>query len=319
MGEAVTGQWGRIYTAPFSGAAKWGTGINPIHGFYGEVTDPLRVWGRTDATGNTQAGGYTTAREDRTPPSMATADFVETDSPWGYQPEDIAGLDVFQLSDFDANRHGMDIVNDSDHPNLGDEYTPVSRAQNRFRPPVGIPGRETTGRFRAGQWDEDFEVSDQIPTETVSEGWVNKPTTGMGFGESADDVVVSDPAQYERQTSMQQRHLTQNNDRAVARGTDEARTSIGSRIAPMKLKIYSGQQRHIDMFPYQIDDMPRPFWYRRAGTGRPWELRPNEMYVTDVMQRTPPPDPTLGPPETAVVDPNYDPNYGYTGEDQGWY
>lgn len=320
MGEAITGQWGRIYTAPYSGAAKWGTGINPIHQFYGEPGDPLRSFGRAGSPGNTRAGGYgpESSFAERTPPFAASADFIETGAPWGYMPEDIAGLDVFQLSDFDANRHGLDIVNDADHPEVGIPTTAV-RGVNKFGPPVGIPGRETTGLIRAGQWDADFEVSDQVPTETVSEGWVNKPASGFDMGESADDVVVSDPSQYEVQTSMTQRHKKQNNDRALQRGTDVPRTPIDSRIAPMKLKIYSGQQRHYDMFPYQIDDKPRPFWYRRAATGRQWELRPNEMYVTEVMQRTPPPDPSLGPPEQEFSDPNFDANYGYTGEDQGWY
>jgi hypothetical protein len=324
MGEAITGQWKRYYTAPFSGAEKWGTGINPVHQFYGESTDPARVYGRPAATGNTQAGGYGDTRQSfgKTPPYAASADYIETGAPWGYQPEDIAGLDVFQLSDFAANRHGMDIVNDTDHPNLGtgEGFNEPNRTQaGRYRVPLGVPGRFTSGRIRAGQWDADFEVSDQVPTETVSEGWINKLASGFDIGQSADDVVPSDPAQYERQTSMQQRHKTLNNDRAILRGTDEARTSIGSRIVPMKVKVYSGGQRHYDMFPFQIDDMPRPFWYRRAATGRPWELRPNEMYVTEPLQRTPPPDPSLGPPETSLSDPNYEPAYGYTSEDQGWF
>ena len=331
MGVSVTGQWNRIYSTPYSGAAKWGTGINPVHSFYGESTDPVRVYGRPGSVGNTDAGGYGSPRDfGKTAPFEASADFIETEAPWGYQVEDIAGLDVFQLSDFDANRHGMDIVNDTDHPNLGEgtSFSDASgdgfREPNRmnagkYRVPWGIPGRLTSGLIRAGQWDADFEVSDQIPTETVNEGWVNKLASGFQIGQSADDVVTSDPSQYERQTSMQQRFLSLNNDRAVARGQDEPREPIPSRVAPMKIKAYSEGQRHYDMDPYQIDDMPRPFYFRRAGTAREWELLPNEMYVTTPMQRTPPPDPALGEPELAVVDPNFSENYGYTSEDQGWY
>lgn len=322
MGEAITGQWSRFYTAPFSGAEKWGTGINPVHAQYGEGVDPVRVYGRPGATGNTQAGGYGVERfPGRTAPYAASPDFIETGAPWGYQPEDIAGLDVFQLSDPDANRHGMSIHHNEDHPNWMDDETENTRGvvPPQYRPPLGTPGRDTTGYYRDGQWDEDFEVSNEIPTETVNEGWINKLASGFDIGKSADDVVVSDPAQYERQTSMQQRFKTQNNERAVLRMTDEARTPIGSRIVPMKVKVYSEGQRHYDMFPYQIDDMPRPFWYRRAATGRPWELRPNEMYVVEPLQRTPPPDPSLGPPESSLSDPNYDVGYGYTSEDQGWF
>ena len=311
MGEPVTGQWGRIYTAPFSGAAKWGTGVHPIHSQYG--SDALRITGRYGTITEVQSGL-------RTAPSAADMQMMELGEPWGYMPEDIAGLDVFQLSDYAANRHGLDIVNDTDHPEWGQTTTVIRQdTAPKMRPPWGIPGRLTTGRIRAGQWDADFEVSDQVPTETVSEGWLNKPASGKGMGYSGDDVIVSDPSQYEIQTSMIQRHATQNNQRALLRGTDCAREPIASRIAPMKLKVYSGQQRHYDMDPRQLDDMPRAFWYRRAGTGRVEEMDPNEMYVVTPLQRTPPPDPSLGPPESSLSDPNYDPDFGYTDEDQGWF
>lgn len=315
MGEAITGQWNRIYTAPFSGAEKWGTGINPIHQYYGEQDDPLRVYGRPVDKNPFETPQHSPGK---IAPFEASPDFINTAEPWGYQPEDIAGLDVFQLSGYEENRHGMDVVNDTDHPNW-DTPTDNRSDATRYRVPLDIPGRETSGRLRAGQEDADEHVSDQVPTETVSEGWVNKPASGFGIGESGDNVIVSDPAQYERQTSMQQRNAVQDNERAQMRMTDDPREPISSRFAPMKLKLYSGQQRHYDMFPYQIDDMPRPFWFRRAGTGRREELLPNEMYVIEPIQRTPPPDPSLGPPEESLNDPNYEDHFGYTNEDQGWY
>src|SRR5215470_18723948 len=111
MGEPITGQWARTYTAPYSGAAKWGTGVNPIHQFYGEDGDPLRIYGRPverDIFPDQHHPGHT-------PPFEASPDFIEIGAPWGFQPEDIAGLDVFQLSSEDQNRHGIDIVNDQDH------------------------------------------------------------------------------------------------------------------------------------------------------------------------------------------------------------
>lgn len=311
MGEPITGAWGRMYTAPFSGAAKWGTGVNPIHQYYG--SDALRVTGRYSTWTEVESGL-------RTAPSAADMEIMELAAPWGYMPEDIAGLDVFQLSDYAANRRGLEVVNDRDHPNL-DEFSTVVRADTapKMRPDWGVPGRLTTGRIRAGQRDDDSEVSDQIPTETVNEGWVNKPASGMDIGQSGDDVVVSDPSQYEVQTSMQQRFKTMDNGRALLRGTDEERQAIPSRIAPMKIKAYSEGQRNYDMFPFQMDDMPRAFWYRSAGTGRVEEMDPNEMYVVEPIQRTPPPDPSMGPPEESLSDPNYDSNFGYTSEDQGWY
>jgi hypothetical protein len=115
---------------------------------------------------------------------------------------------------------------------------------------------------------------------------------------------------------MVQRHKTQNNQRATMRGTDDSREEIQSRIAPMKLKIYSEGERHYDMTPRDMDDIPRPFWYRTAGTGRNLEMLPNEMVVISPLQRTPPPDPSLGPTEISI-DPEG--GFGYTAEDQGWY
>jgi hypothetical protein len=136
------------------------------------------------------------------------------------------------------------------------------------------------------------------------------------MGTSGDDVIVSDPAQYERQTSMQQRTKTLNNDRAVARDADTPRESIASRIIPMKLKKYSEEQRHYDMFPRQMDDIPRPFWFRRAATGPVEYMEPQAWYTVTPIQRTPPPDPALGPQEIALSGGDY---YGYTTEDSGWY
>jgi hypothetical protein len=303
MGEPVTGNWGRVYTVPYSGAQKWGTGINPIHQFYG--SEPLRVYGRQGEM------------PEITQPHEASPDFIETSAPWGYQPEDIAGLDVFQIDSPEENRHGLFFIQDG-WPDWS-QTTPQTRAtvDPRSVYPVGSPGI-LAGRVRElryGPRDEDSEVSNEVPTETVSEGWLNKPASGMGEGQSGDAVIVSDPSQYEVQTSMTQRHKEMVNDRAVWRDADEPRTPIASRIAPMKLKVYSGQQRHYDMFPYQIEDIPRPFWYRRAGTGRDLEMLPNEMVVVTTLQRTPPPDPTLGLQE---IDIQQD-GYGYTSEDQGWY
>lgn len=316
MGEPITGSWSRIYTVPYSGAAKWGTGINPIHQFYGEQDSPLRVYGR-DVDRNIYPGAQREA--GITAPFEASPDFIETSAPWGYQPEDIAGLDVYQISSEDENRRGVPYHQD-DWPDWS-ETTPQTRAavNVRSRPPLGVAGRLTTALLRFGPYSDDAKVSKQVPVETVSEGWVNKLASGMDIGQTADDVVVSDPSQYEIQTSMTQRHKTQNNNRALLRGTDDPRYEIPSRIAPMKIKAYSGGQRHYDMDPYQMDDIPRAFWYRRAGTGRIAEMNPNEMFVIQPLQRTPPPDPSMGPAELTVSDPNYDEGFGYTGEDQGWY
>jgi hypothetical protein len=298
MANGVKGAFAARYLIPYSDASNWGTGINPVHAI------------RTGSSPRETGAGLA----EVIPASEAASGFVEISPPWGYDPNDIAGLDVV-ASQYQA-LNGV-YFDPNDRPIWGEStpetraYIPVDSARpwdasggykNILRSVIDQPGNANT--LGSG-------YSYEIPTETVSEGWLNKPASGKGMGETAD-AQPSDPSQYEVQTSMQQRYAQQNNNRSQMRGTDDAREPIGSRTAPMKLKVYSGQQRHYDMFPRQIDQMPRAFWYRRAGTGRIRDLRPNEMIVVEPLQRTVPPDPSLGQQEIEI-------DSGYTSEDTGWY
>jgi hypothetical protein len=305
MGEPVTGTWNRAYTE-YAGASVWGTGINPIHAQYGSA--PLRTYGREGQI------------PDVTPPHAAESipGFVEESGNWGFDKEDIGGLDVYALSTQEGNWQGIPFIQDG-WPSWN-ETTPQTRVDLDPRSvyPVGSPGiaADSVRSLRYGPRDMDNKTSNEIPTETVSEGWVNKPASGMNIGEVPDDhVTIAADSQVFVNTSMVQRHKTHNNERAVERGQDEERTDIPSRIAPMKLKIYSGQERHYDMTPRDMLDIPRPFWFRKAGIGRDLEMLPNEMVVISPLQRTPPPDPAMGQQEIDIPADSY----GYTGEDQGWY
>jgi hypothetical protein len=341
MGLPVTGAWARKYQlqVPYTDARRWGTGINPIHAYRGDTSRP----------DNAKLAANQMDPRLHTHAHVATEEAQDLD--YGYNPEDVAGLDVFNQPEWQGV-NGPGVIMDNDHPNwqtpsdpgggtIGDPPTggapgPVNPAVgvNRgFIPPEmnrwwGMSGaaKNRLRGIRGGQTEADTGwqqrgTSSEIPMETVSEGWLNKPSTGMDMGHVPDDDVygmVSDPAQYERNTSMQQRHKTQNNQRAVMRGQDMPRSEIPSRIAPQKLKVYSGQQRHYDMFPYQIDDMPRGFQYRTAGVGPTTYLETNEQWTRTPMQRTPPPDPSMGMPDTEVgSDGNTE--YGYSNEDQGYY
>jgi hypothetical protein len=293
--QPVTGQWKRLRTVPYVDAAKWGTGINPVHEEYG--SDPARIYGRV---GNVP---------DITPPAYASPDFIETHAPWGYQPEDLAGLDVF--ADPVLATRGIPHDND-DWPHVNED-TGETRATvpRESYHPWGSDGAFVT-RLRSiwgGPRDSDQKVSNEVPTETVSEGWLNKPT-----GEPADSEPSAD-AQIFIQTSERQRYETRANTAAVSRATDDARSSIASRVVGQKLKVYSGGERHYDMYPFQQDDIIRPFYYRTAGTGPEHYLDSNEMYVATAMQRTPPPDAGVGEPE---VDETLG-TYGYTNEDEGYW
>lgn len=298
MSEPVTGSWAQRVSVPYVGANVWGTGINPVHKY------------RMGAPRDAKPG-----LDEIIPASEAQSGFVETHAPWGYNPDDIAGLDTF-ASDYQAI-NGV-YFDPDDRPDLGVPAT-VSRAsvpQDSSRPWGSSGGYKNilrsimTGPGNVNSLGSGF--SYETPSETVSEGWVNKAASGMGDG----DIPEAEPAPASQsfvQTSMVQRHRQLSNTRALMRGTDEAREPVASRIAPMILKIYSGQERHEDMFPYQIDQIPRPFWYRRAATGRVDEMGPNEMVVISPISRTPPADPSMGESDLDVGD------GGYTYEDSGWY
>lgn len=297
MADSIRGMWARNNVGPvFSGATKWGTGIDPIHSYYGDPTEQnIGVYGRQGLA----------VRPDVQDPAYASEQFVEQRPPWGYDPGDIAGLDVYASPHEAVN--GVPFIQDG-WPNL-DDSTPQTRAnlQRYADYPVGSPGIVASAlrALRIGPKDLDSEKSNQIPTETVSEGWENKPQ-----GELADAEPASD-AQVFTQTSMTQRYRTRTNDAAVARLTDGPRSPISSRTTGQKLKYFSGGERHYDMAPFQQDQMNRPFWYRTFGTGpqTPDYLDANEMNPVSPLQRTPPADPYLGPTDDSLA-------FGYTSEDQ---
>jgi len=296
-----TQAFARDYIVAQQGAQRWGTGVNPVHAYR---ANPPYLQMRVPPDSQLP--------QNITPANMGVPDFI-TEQTFGYQPEDIAGLDVFT----ESATLGIPVVNDFDWPELGRGTTQV---RGNIPPQTNIPwhsGRlfkNAIHRIRAGQHDEDYKASNQIPTETVNEGWVNKLGSGFDIGHSGDMVKPSSPDQYERQTSMQQRFKTLNNNRALGRSADEPRTSIDSRIVPMKTKVYSGDQRHYDMFPFQIDDIPRPFRYRTFGTGPQTYLETNEQFQRMALQRTPPPDAGMGTPDLELSS-----AYDYESEDMGYY
>jgi len=265
---------------PYSGAQVWGTGINPIHELYGSPADRLEAI--RDREG------------DVAPPSKSVPeDLIATDL-WGYQ--------------VDTNTRNTEVDYDA-HPEWNQQ--PEQYRGDADDHPAWNASQSVNENFRSvhgGAHRYDQKNFDSIPSETVTEGWRNKPK-----GQPAN-AKPSDPSQYEIQTSMRQREETRNNDHAVARATDQPRSSILSRIIGQKLKIYSGERRHYDMFPRQQTPIIRPFSYRTAGTGRRGEMLPNEMFDQYPLQRVPPQDPYIGEPETSL-----DAGYGYTPEDMGAY
>jgi hypothetical protein len=83
---------------------------------------------------------------------------------------------------------------------------------------------------------------------------------------------------------------------------------------PMVEKVYSTGERLYDMFPYQQDEIRRPFRNRTAGVGPSEWMVTNEYQIRTPVMRTPPPDPAQGVPEV-----QYPNDYGYQAEDSMYY
>jgi hypothetical protein len=281
------GAWARKYNIvnPSGTALVWGTGINPVHYYYGSPPDRL-------AEIAIRQGEVTAAH--RSVPEVLIAPEL-----WGYTPEDstYTGVEYDQRPAWES---------------------PPEASLKNASVPIGFPPLNATGGYKdrwrarrqgAFRWYQDFFLNK--PSETVSEGWLNKPSSGMHMGTPAD-AKPSDPGQYERQTSMQQRYQTRVNDLAVERNTDDARAPIDSRVVGQKLKVYSEGERNYDMTPReQTPERARPFWYRTAGVGPDEYMQPNEVTYREAIDRTPPPDPYIGTQDSSQTELNF----GYTGED----
>jgi hypothetical protein len=304
MGIPITGAFARATqgSAPYAGAAKWGNGINAIHQYY---SGPPRGLGRQ---------GVPNDLDQRTVPSMASDDQMELGPPWG-APDDPSYADVYSAyevfigdpeePDTWPNLGNSTMVMPSDYPAWNQDGTAIRSKMSTTNGP-----RQTT------------QVS-ELPTETVNEGWLNKPVTGHLEPNTPENVAGdSDPSQIFVQTSEVQRNKGMTQPRLQMDGPegtrDVPRHSIKPRKAGPKLKVYSGLERHYDMFPRQIDDIPRPFYFRTAGTGPNPYLWSNQTFLNTPMQRTPPPDPSMGFVDTSFTDPDDPGSYGYSSEDWGY-
>lgn len=270
----------------YSGALKWGTGVSPVYAEFGEGP-PLGIEGRNP---------------DTTPDIPYPNQLLDPDL-YGYCPEDIpyTSDDAYMESEVPANNLTPEITR-GDAP----QYYPPPSLVPRPNGPSGNWYRSLSppGYIEANTRPNSF------PTETVTEGWDNKLSGEVLTAET------SSPDQYERQTSMQQVNpkAGRNNGAAVARGTDEPRFNIMTRLTGMKIKPWSEGERLSDMFPFQQDLMLRPWRYRQAAVGRENWLTANEFNDMSPIQRDPPGEPDLGPHESLGND---QPDFGYAPED--WY
>lgn len=300
---AIANAWQNSLTGDvaYASALKQGTGWNPIHAIRSGDGRNIAPDGTTnlvpqELTTDTfdQDWGYTDEDEymfmDSTPESESRIEVGVADRPsWGVPP---AG---------GANRASMP----ENYPSWG----PVSYLNDSgVELPRGIPGGTVIRSEEKGAIASSN--PNQVPDETVNQGWINKDSGPVA------DAVVSDPSQYEMQTSMTQRDKVRAGSQSSGTAS-EYEAPIKSRITGQKIKWWTpaGEPRHYDMAPKAQEQMIRPFWLRTAGTGDPSLMQANEFYVSTPYQRTPPLDPDQGEVLPLTQEPDGTTNYGFTSED----
>jgi hypothetical protein len=301
MGIPITGAFARATQGQvaYANAGKWGNGVNAIHAQY---DGPPRPFGP----------GVPNDLDRRTPPSSAN-DSVEYGPPWG-APDDPSYLDG-ALSEEEAI-HGVPFNQDG-WPDW-DQGTDHLRGDT----PPDYPAWNENGDFIRNRPEgaTDYVGTWQTPNETVSEGWINKGVTGRLEASPENKAGDADPSQVFVQTSEIQRDKGLTQPRTLIRQgphQDVARSPIEPRKTGPKIKNYSGGERHYDMFPRQIDDIPRPFHFRTAATGPNPYLLSNAFRIVTPMQRTPPPDPSMGIVDSELSSSDTG-DYGYTSEEWGY-
>lgn len=273
---------------PYVGALKQGTGWNPVHAT------------RDNGTGRNIAPDGT---GDLSPEAITSSEFMDD---YGYCYED-----VFMGYPNAVENTGWE-TGTYDRPNWGQNATDAMRQSS----PVGYPswgGRKNgVPRGTAIRAQEHGAIASTkpnvIPDASATAGWENKINGAVEEPGSG----ISDPSQYEIQTSMQQLYRTREGSQ-ISGTANEYNAPIKSRVVGQKLRIYSGQDRHYDMMPKAQEQMVRPFWLRTAGTGRREDMLVNEMYVSEPLNRDAPPDPYAG-----AQTPGDGATFGYVSEDATW-
>ena len=272
---AITGNL--LASVGYTGARKWGTGINPVHSIATEG-DPIRT--QTVPTGQ----GPNAGDPNKSVPELLLNPLDENPE-YGYTDEDFSSVVWgYGPSTGTSDRPGQDVSTESMRG-----YT------TKFWPGMGNEPAPTGGSVIRQESHGDFTGSVSklgAKEETVGEGWVNKEVAGVA------DAVDSSVDQVYMQTSMVQRDKVRAGSQRGSGSASEYDAPIGSWRPTwgMRIKPWSGGRRHYDMTPRRQDQINRPFWYRSAGTGyREW-LSANEAfnYQVEPLQRQPVADPYAG-------------------------
>lgn len=294
---AISGAWASRARQDYTGATKWGTGINPIHG--------VRDNGRGRVVG---------AKETLLPlgePSDAVAPDLIDSVDWlcegPYVDEQYAG-ETYRYQDerprFDQTTPSF--RGDTNSPAMG-ETTPWgvyfdANPDGDFPRPGPTGGTQVWLDVSHGERRE-RQHAIAVPTQPVTGGWLSKVRGAQAQAESQDPTQPGFVFTINNSTVQGPGLKSSTNDRAVARGTDAPRSAITSRTAGMVEKVYGrsfgmgGGSGTPDMQPFQTSGYRRP-WFMRTAAAPPYEDHQyNEMEGRIPINRTMPADPYLGDPE----------------------
>lgn len=313
---AIAGGWRAASTIePYAAANQWGNGINPVHA----VPAGIPRGGPKLPLGSTGPGDM--------PPEILLGPAA-----WGYQAEDASlyvGEDYRYLAE-DHPNWGQGITGrpdrDGDIMTVGaypqPEGWPAWGPYNDDNPVDGFPLSGPPGgagvRANSDQLELERGRAISVPTPGYTGGWQSKVHGNV------NEARTSDPSQYEVATGLRQLHSRLDNGRAVARGTDDPREPIGNRLTGVKVRLWArswgmgGGAGTPDMFPQQLDTVPkRPWFYRTGATPPPEQHTWNEITYFEALQRTPPDDAGASV-TTQAAQGQAAPDYGYT-DDGSWF
>lgn len=288
------GQWAETPAQVNQASAlKWGTGASDVIG------------NRNNGMGRDIAPGETSGDVDQ----GLTAEH------YGFSAED-------QWASSLLWGYGAD-TGTSEHPELGGEAVDYRTDDMKDYPtfgqhPVGLPGGNQIRAIDKGS--AVTSTSKLVPND--GDGTLYGASYKL-VADAPNDAEISDPSQYEMQTSMTQRDKTRSGSQRGGGSASEYDAPVKTRIPGFRIRRYdegASDPRHAAMLPKAQDQVIRPWWARGAGTGNPADMQPNAMYQSTPYQRTPASETYQG--ETLSGTPGIDADqdgpgvmYGFTEED----
>jgi hypothetical protein len=306
----MTGTWVGRRRGPvgYTGPAKWGTGINPVHG--------IPAWGGSRVERPTPIIFPQPPEESYVfpTPEMVYEQFGYTDEDnenqlfaYGYQTGTRSRPDLG--SPPEMNRGAI--------PDQSGVPFPGAPGQTRSGVPGGTGIRTVSrGDIITSTAKEDYQ---EITSHTYRDA---SPDMYMKTSEPAPEPPgISDSSQYVVQTSMTQLHKGRNGSQVKGPGRASKYVGgIGPRAFPgMRRTPFSGGYRHSDMLPKEQTFIERIFFPRSAGTGIPSRMQANAQRPRVPYNRLPPEQPDIADagqnPDLYVRGEHI---YGYTPEDILW-